>query len=382
MVTHMGQQYITTQPSPTHGETNAENVRIPHETCCVESIDVQQNGGQVNESCSQNGQFFVSYDEENIYTDPDSGLSYPAIHMTEDCLITVIFREGVCLEMSADQSMRLVNHEKKIVAAISGKGKSACVIHPAARIYQSETSVHAELYSNRRANMTDELVTFGNDIQSYQFDHKAIVPVDSEANYMDLSGDESVKFLNTDDGVQPESQELRQRTLEILAHAHFWKHGKCGSTVIINGTKAVQSDKGDVSVYCGPIKFIRMNPTRSIIRLKTQLFEVDIETNWNVKLSRGHLALNVSHLGFIASNGKIKGCIDKDGKLQSFSLPDHRVLMLGQVLPQHRPGVPAWIRRRNRNRNAEPEGDHCAYTRSIIDDNNDGNIHHSPGFQH
>lgn len=307
------------------------------------------------------GQLFVCYDEDSVYIDPESGLSYPALHMTDDNLVTVILREGVFLEITHDKALRLVNHDKKLVVAINESGTKACVIHPAARIYQSDSSVHAELYLGRRAKMTDELVMFGNKLKTYKFDHRIVTEMEEEPVFRDLTHDESVTFLSTDCGVGDEEMKIKMN--EALSHAHFWKNGIRGSTVIINGTKVVQNEKGEVSVYCGPIRFLRMNPEKMVLRLKTHMVEVDIETNWNVKVTRGSHALNASHIGFIVSNGIIKACLDSNNRFHSFSLPNHRALMIGQPVVQHRPGVPGGQLRRIPSRKVEPESDHSGYVR-------------------
>ncbi|XP_060590147.1 uncharacterized protein LOC132745286 [Ruditapes philippinarum] len=328
-------------------------------SCNVTDPNDEQSKGQ--------GQLFISYDEDSVYVDPESGLSFPALHMTDDFLVTVILREGVFLEITADKVLRLVNHEKKLVVAINETGNKSCIIHPAARIYQSDSNVHTDLYLGRRAKMTEEMIMFGNKLKTYKFDHRMVTEMTEEPVFRDMSHDDSVTFLSTNDATGYD--EIKLKMEEILAHAHFWKNGECGSTTVINGTKIVQNEKGDVSVYCGPINFLRMNPEKMILRLKTRFIEVDIETNWNVKITRGSHALNASHMGFIVSNGKVKASLDSDNRLQSFTMPDHRFLMLGQPVSQHRPGVPGGQRRRTPNDNTEPEGDHWGYTRhSTYDD--------------
>lgn len=306
------------------------------------------------------GQLYISYDEESVYVDPDNGLSFPALHMTDDFLITVILRKGVFLEINAKKVLRLVNHEKKLVVAINETGNESCIIHPAARIYQSDTNVHAELFLGRRAKITEELIMFGNKLKTYKFDHRMVTDMTEEPCFRDMSHDDSVSFLSTDGTIGCDAMKLKME--EILAHAHFWKNGTCGSTTLINGTKIVQNEKGDVSVYCGPINFLRMNPEKMILRLKTRCIEIDIETNWNVKITRGSHALNASNLGFIVSNGKVKASLDSNNNLQSFSMPDHSVLMLGQPVSKHRPGVPDQ-RCRTFTQNTQPEGEYWRYIR-------------------
>lgn len=283
------------------------------------------------------GQLYTSYNEDYVYIDPESGMSYPALHMTDDYLITLILRKGIFLEIAADKSLRLVNHAKKLVVAINGSGDKACIIHPAASIYQSGTNVHAELYLCRRAEMTNELVMFGNKLNTYKFDDIVVTKINEEPTFRDLSQDESVNFLTVKDGINMNNLKVRMK--QVMYHSNFRKHGKRGCTVIIHGTKVVQNENGEVSVFSGQIKFFRMDPDKLVLKAKTQNVEIDIETNWRVKITRGSHVLNASHLEFMVSNGKVKASLYNDNKLQTSSIPNHRFSMHGQPVSQHRPGV-------------------------------------------
>ncbi|XP_052791663.1 uncharacterized protein LOC128225802 [Mya arenaria] len=285
-------------------------------------------------------QYFNPYAAgSNVCIDPDDGLAYPALHVTDDGLITVILRKDIFLEMTTDRAIRLVNHEKKLVVALNETGSQACLIHPAARISQTETSVHAELFLGRHARMTTEEIVFGNQQGVFRFDYNCVTSVQDlkTANFRDLSQDDSVHFLTTDFGYF--NKDMVVRSEEVTQRAYFLRHQNYGSKVIINGLKIVQTDNGDVSVYSGQIRFMRMCPETSVLRLKTQFLEVDVERNWQVKVTRGAHALNVSHLGFIVSNGRIKASIDKRNHFQAFSLPEHGNLMLGQPVPKRKMAV-------------------------------------------
>jgi len=95
-------------------------------------------------------------------------VTLPALHVTDDGLITVILRGGVILEMTPDKALRLVHHEKKLVVALNDTGAHACIIHPAARISQAETSVHAQLFLGRRIKMTSDEIVLGSYQQLYK----------------------------------------------------------------------------------------------------------------------------------------------------------------------------------------------------------------------
>lgn len=293
------------------------------------------------------------------FIDPEDGLLYPALHLTDDGLITVILRRGVFLEMTPEKAMRLVNHEKKLVVAMNNNGTRACVIHPAARVCQVETTVNAELYFGRKAKMTTEMIMFGNKFKTYKFDYERVTEVSDKPSFRDLSQDESVFFLETSSGFY--NNDAFTRCQDIMSRAYFHKHQNTGSKIIINGAKIVQNDNCDVSVYIGAIKSLKMNSAKSVLRLKTQFVEIDIEANWNIKIVRGSHMLTVSHLGFVVSNGKIKASLDNNTKFQAFSLPEHRCLMLGQPLPKRRPGFGQLRHLPAGCKSTEPEGDHAGY---------------------
>ncbi|KAH3719200.1 hypothetical protein DPMN_062032 [Dreissena polymorpha] len=99
---------------------------------------------------------------------------------------------------------------------------------------------------------------------------------------------------------------------------------------------------------------MRMHPAKSVVRLKTQFVEIDIEANWRVKVTRGSHALSVSNQGLVVSNGKIKASIDNRNRFQAFSVPEHRALMLGQ--PEREKGARKQLDSESR-RNKEISGE-------------------------
>ena len=349
-----GPEYITT-----YGSTEIHAQADIQEADQHYSQQVQGTSCQTDEYLGEDVAAMHAFTESQIprFIDPEDGLPYPALHVTDDGLITVILRKGVFLEMTPEKAIRLVNHEKKLVVALTDNGSRACVIHPGGRICQAETTVNAELYFGRKAKMTTELIMFGNKMKTYKFDYNKVEQVLGTPFFRDLSQDESVFFMETNSGFY--NNEVLRRCHDIMSRAYFHKHQTSGSKVIINGAKITQNDNCDVTVYMGSHKYVKMNPTKSIVRLKSPFIEIDIEANWNIKVKRGSHTLNVSHLGCVVSNGKIKASLDNTNKFKAFSLPDHRVLMLGQPLPKRRPGVGP--QRGRVSGKMEPEADHQAY---------------------
>ncbi|KAH3809149.1 uncharacterized protein LOC127833412 [Dreissena polymorpha] len=304
-------------------------------------------------------------DNSNVTIDTNDGPPYPALHITEDGLMTVILREGIFLEMTPDRALRLVNHEKRLVIAMNEDGSRACVTHPCARISQSETTVNAELFRERKVKMMTEEIVFGNETNIYRIDYTCVTEFKPESSrsapnssplpdeavpvFRDFSQDESIHFMAQDYG-----KETVMRSQGIVERAYYQNQQTYGCKVIINGVKVVQTDSAEVTVYCGPIKFMRMHPAKSVVRLKTQFVEIDIEANWRVKVTRGSHALSVSNQGLVVSNGKIKASIDNRNRFQAFSVPEHRALMLGQ--PEREKGARKQLDSESR-RNKEISGE-------------------------
>ena len=272
---------------------------------------------------------------DDVRTDnPQSDCPFPSLFVSHNGLITVLLRDDISLEMTPIRDLRLVNHVKKIVVATNSRGNSSVLIHPAVKLSQSGTTTDLELFLARKAKMTTESITFGNNFGSYKFDFKKIIE-EPYPVFKDLSKDESVNFLDSEDAKRKE--ELVSLCCQKSSQAHFDYFSNGGFKVFINGVKVIQNSKGDVSVTNGP-KFLRMSPSSSRLCVQTHFIEASVEANWNVKIRRGTHTLNASHLGFVVSNGQIEASFDDRNRLRVFKLPERVPLRLGQSR-QRRPGV-------------------------------------------
>ena len=287
--------------------------------------------------------------ENKSLEDISADCPFPSLFVSDNGLITVLLRNGICLEMTPKRDLRLVNHTKKLVAATNDRGNSSIMIHPAMKLVQSGTTTELDLFLARKAKMKTENITFGNHFSSYKFDYKKIVE-DSCPMFRDLIEDESVDFLFSPNHKLKE--DLVSECIEKSTEAHFDYFPNGGFKVFINGVRVVQNSRGDVYVSNGP-KLLRMSATSSRLGIQTHFIEASVEANWNVKVKRGTHMLNASHLGFVVSNGHIEAAFDDRNRLNVVRLPDRVPLRLGQFR-QRRPGVQ---RRRYSYRGPESDDD-------------------------
>ena len=275
---------------------------------------------------------------------------FPSLYVSDNGLITVLMREDIALEMTPSRDLRLVSHAKKLVVAANGRGSASFMIHPAVKLAQSGTTTDLELFLARKAKMTTDNITFGNNYNSYKFDYKKIVE-EHHPIFKDFSKDESVDFLSNGNSSK-KKEDLVSECFQKSSEAHFDYFSNGGYKVYINGVRVVQNSKGDVYVTNGP-KFLRMSPSSSRLGIQTHFIEAAVEANWNIKIKRGTHTINASHLGFVVSNGQIEAAFDDRNRLRVFRLPDRIPLRLGQSR-QRRPGVQ---RRRYPYRGPESESE-------------------------
>ena len=287
--------------------------------------------------------------ENKNFEDIPTDCPFPSLFVSDNGLITVLLRNGICLEMTPKRDLRLVNHTKKLVAATNDRGSSSIIIHPAMKLVQSGTTTEVDLFLARKAKMKTENITFGNHFRSYRFDYKKIVE-ETYPMFRDLTEDESVDFLFSP--YTKRNEDLVSECIQKSTEAHFDYFSNGGFKVFINGVRVVQNSRGDVYVANGP-KLLRMSASSSRLGIQTHFIEASVEANWNVKVKRGTHMLNASHLGFVVSNGHIEAAFDDRNRLKVFSLLDRVPLRLGQFR-QRRPGVQ---RRRYHYRGPESESD-------------------------
>ena len=265
---------------------------------------------------------------------PQSECPYPSLFVSENGLITVLLRNDISLEMTVNRDLRLVSHLKKLVVATNSRGNSSYMMHPAIKLSQSGTTTDLDVFLARKAKMTTDNITFGNNFGCYKFDYKKLDEEPSPV-FKDLSKDESVGFLESDGSKSKD--ELISECCCKSSEAHFDYFSNGGFKLFINGVKVVQNSTGEVTVSNGP-KFLRMSPSNSRLCVQTHFMEASVEANWNVKVKRGTHTLHASHLGFVVGNGQIEASFDDRNRLRVLKLPERIPLRLGQIR-QRRPGV-------------------------------------------
>ncbi|KAL3832021.1 hypothetical protein ACJMK2_023702 [Sinanodonta woodiana] len=284
--------------------------------------------------------------------DVDDSIQYPILFVSDAGVLTTLLNHGISVEMTKDRAIRIVCHDLRLVVATNCRGSSSCIFHPAAKIIQESTTTNVDLFLARKASMTTEFITFGNNFKTYKFDYKVIEETVSE--FQDISSDVSVNYLYCAEGYGPNAV---QECIKIIYDAQYQPFKEGGFAIFINGVKITQNARGDVSVISAP-KFLRLSPVDCVIRLNTHFVQMNVEANWSVKVRRGSHTLNASHLGFVVSNGKIEAAFDEINRIRAFSLP-MRVSMYVGPKRTRRPGAAA---RRLCRSPVQTENDHAGYT--------------------
>lgn len=249
---------------------------------------------------------------------------YPAIYVSTTGLITVLMKHDVSVETTVEQAIRLVSHQQKLVGAINNRGNASYLYHPAAHVMQDSTTTETDIFLGRKVKMTTDYISFANNFKCYKFDYNKID--ESSPDFSDLSKDQSVNFLFTENQSNPD---ILNQCTDIISRAEYEKNAdKGGMCIRINGFKIIQTNKGDVIVKTRN-KFLRMSPTTSILRLGTNFVQMDIEMNWNVRIRRGAHTVNASHLGIVVSNGKVEAAFDESHRVHACVLPSRRPLLIG-----------------------------------------------------
>lgn len=249
---------------------------------------------------------------------------YPAIYVSATGLITVLMKNDVSVESTLDQTIRLVNHQQKLVVAVNSRGSASYLSHPGAHILQDSTTTEADIFIGRKVEMTTDYIKFANNLNCYKFDYDKIEK--SVSSFSDLSTDKSVSFLFSSENSSI-SLDILQQCSDIASRAEYEKNQKGGICIKVNGFKIVQTGKGDV-IVTGKNKYLRMSPTTSVLRLDTNFVTMDVEMNWNIRIKRGSHTVNASHLGFIVSNGNIEAAFDEQNKVHACKLPNRRPLVI------------------------------------------------------
>lgn len=270
---------------------------------------------------SSDGSTEISYNNEGCHGYDDSGsatklYNYPTVYVSEAGLITVLLKNDMSVELTVDKTIRVVSHQKSLVAATNSRGSASCIHHPGAKIVQDGTTTDVSLFLGRRAKMTTENITFSDTNRCYTFDQNDIESTKCE--FSDITKDNSVNLLFSS---SPNVMDLMQKCSEIAKTAQYIHYEDGGFIVRINGMKITQTATGDVTVSCGP-KFIKMSPYHSIVRVETHFVLMSVEMNWTVRVTRGTHTLFADQLSFILSNGKLEAGFGRDNQLRVVTLPE------------------------------------------------------------
>ena len=208
-------------------------------------------------------------------------VSYPLVYVSPAGLLTVLFKHDIAVELTADHTIRVVNHRHKCVAATNKRASASCIYHTAAKIYQDVTHVDAEVYWDRKARLTPSVFHYGWSGLCFKVDSQGYIMTGNFEEFRDLSKDNSVTLLFSSSAYGPHLVPEYER----IARASKFHYLSAGAvSVYINGIKIKQSARGDVTVTSGP-KFIRVSPITGSVTLKTHFVDMAVDKDWNVRVS-------------------------------------------------------------------------------------------------
>ena len=229
-----------------------------------------------------------------------SAIVYPTVYVSPSGLITVLLKYDIAVEMTIDQSIRVVNHRHKSVVASNSRGNASCIYHSAVKLQQHNCKVEADMYWDRKVRISTDhmLLAFGSNCYAVSKEApNALQP--AHPNFSDMTSDKSVSILFSSPGYGPTHVPECE---SIVKNARYLFNKNGAISVIINNVKVFQDPKGEVEVLCGP-KSIKASPVYGSMRAKTQFVDMSVEMNWNVKVKQSVLRLNASFVGLVASNG-------------------------------------------------------------------------------
>lgn len=242
---------------------------------------------------------------------------YPMVYVSPAGLLTVLLRHDVAVEMTADKTLRVVNHAHQAVAATSARGNSACIFHAAAKIFQQGTEVEADIYGDRRIKLTPQKLTFAAGPECCDLLPDTGLVYAHNPEFSDLTRDMSVSLLFSATGYGPHMISFYE---DVAKKSKYVFHKNGAVSVHVNGVKIYQNKRGDVSVRSWP-KFIRVSPVTGAMFIDTHFVEMAIEPNWNVRVKRGEHRLLANHWGISLSDDILECGCD-----QSFQVYVHPVM--------------------------------------------------------
>jgi len=89
---------------------------------------------------------------------------YPGIYRPGTGLIHVLMKNDVSIESTLDQTIRLVNHQQKLVVAVNSRGNASYLSHPGAHILQDSTTTEADIFIGRKVEMTTDYINVDSSI--------------------------------------------------------------------------------------------------------------------------------------------------------------------------------------------------------------------------
>lgn len=258
---------------------------------------------------------------------------YPSIYVSSAGLIAVLLRNDMSVEMTVDRTIRVVSHNHMMAVATDSKGTSACLYHPAVKVFQMGYATDISTDSFRARMDNGDAILFSNGANYFKLQDSELQPI-APIKFSDINRDQSVNLLFSSEGY---GESLVATCMQVASQAEYANLPKGGVIVRINGVKVTQSGCGDVTVVTGA-KFIRLSPHNGTTRLGNRFLDIEVERDWSVKLTRGCHSFISNKKQVMVYNGKMEAGFDENNVLKVVNLQARYPLLNDPSTIIRRPG--------------------------------------------
>ncbi|KAK2165653.1 hypothetical protein LSH36_47g06017 [Paralvinella palmiformis] len=216
--------------------------------------------------------------------------AFPYLYICPAGFLTVLLRDEIAIELTLDNTIRLVNNQIKATAAISSDGRLSCIHHELAKIYQSQDDVDAEIFMERRAKLGTERALFASKSSCFRLAKNGIQKARPE--FADVSHDMSISVLYSSSGYGPH---LIDAFLDRVQSAKYYHTKNANLLIWINGVKIFQNTDGEVTVQSGS-NMIRTSSSSGRVVVETPLIRSSVDDKVLIRNPRYQVEASFSKL--------------------------------------------------------------------------------------
>lgn len=222
--------------------------------------------------------------------------AFPYLYICPAGFLTVLLKDDLAIELTLDNTIRLVNNQIKATAAISADGRLSCIHHELAKIYQAHDDVEAEIFLERRARLTADRALFASKNSCFRLAKNGIQKAKPE--FADISHDMSISVLYSSSGYGPH---LIDAFLDRVQSAKYYHTKNSNLLIWINGVKIFQNTDGEVTVQSGS-NMIRTSSASGRVVVETPLIRSSVDDK--ILIRNAQYQVDVSFSKLTVSDGR------------------------------------------------------------------------------